>query len=210
MCYPLELRHYSAKKSSAVLILAHGAGQGLDSPFMMHFGESLAQRGVSVVQFEFDYMRAARATGKRKPPDREPKLRACWHDVVTRVRKDMKPQRLFIGGKSMGGRMASLVADELSVDGLVCLGYPFHPPGKPDRLRTEHLETLETRTLICQGERDSFGTSDDVKSYTLSKRINVRWLTDGDHGFKPRKASGRTEQGNWSEAIDAITGFIDG
>ena len=133
MCYPLELRHYSAKKSSAVLILAHGAGQGLDSPFMMHFGESLAQRGVSVVQFEFDYMRAARATGKRKPPDREPKLRACWHDVVTRVRKDMKPQRLFIGGKSMGGRMASLVADELSVDGLVCLGYPFHPPGKPDR-----------------------------------------------------------------------------
>ena len=118
MCYPLELRHYSAKKSSAVLILAHGAGQGLDSPFMMHFGESLAQRGVSVVQFEFDYMRAARATGKRKPPDREPKLRACWHDVVTRVRKDMKPQRLFIGGKSMGGRMASLVADELSVDGL--------------------------------------------------------------------------------------------
>lgn len=210
MCYPLELRHYSAKKSSAVLILAHGAGQGLDSPFMMHFGESLAQRGVSVVQFEFDYMRAARATGKRKPPDREPKLRACWHDVVTRVRKDMKPQRLFIGGKSMGGRMASLVADELSVDGLVCLGYPFHPPGKPDRLRTEHLETLETRTLICQGERDSFGTSDDVKSYTLSKRIDVRWLTDGDHGFKPRKASGRTEQGNWSEAIDAITGFIDG
>ena len=210
MCYPLELRHYSAKKSSAVLILAHGAGQGLDSPFMMHFGESLAQRGVSVVQFEFDYMRAARATGKRKPPDREPNLRACWHDVVTRVRKDMKPQRLFIGGKSMGGRMASLVADELSVDGLVCLGYPFHPPGKPDRLRTEHLETLKTRTLICQGERDSFGTSDDVKSYTLSKRIDVRWLTDGDHGFKPRKASGRTEQGNWSEAIDAITGFIDG
>ena len=210
MSYPLELRHYAAKKSSSVLVLAHGAGQGMDSPFMVHFGESIAQRGVSVVQFEFEYMRTVRATGKRKPPDREPKLRACWHDVVAQVRKDMKPQQLFIGGKSMGGRMASLVADELSVDGLVCLGYPFYPPGKPDRLRTEHLETIRTRTVICQGERDPFGTFDDVESYTLSKRIDVRWLTDGDHGFKPRKASGRTEQDNWSDAIDMLLGFIDG
>ena len=210
MSYPLELRHYTAKKSSSVLVLAHGAGQGMDSPFMVHFGESIAQRGVSVVQFEFEYMRTARATGKRKPPDREPKLRACWHNVVAQVRKDIKPKQLFIGGKSMGGRMASLVADELSVDGLVCLGYPFHPPGKPDRLRTEHLETIRTQTIICQGERDPFGTFDDVESYTLSKRIDVRWLTDGDHGFKPRKASGRTEQDNWSEVIDMLLGFIDG
>lgn len=99
---------------------------------------------------------------------------------------------LVIGGKSMGGRVASMVADELHRDGkaagLLCLGYPFHPPGRPDRPRTRHLETLETPALICQGTRDPFGTREDVESYRLSDRIGILWLEDGDHDFSPRKS----------------------
>ena len=118
------------------------------------------------------------------------------------------PEQLVIGGKSMGGRIASLVAGEAGVAGLVCLGYPFHPVGKPDQLRTQHLETIKTPTLILQGERDSFGSRDDVAGYKLSPAVQIRWLADGDHSFKPRKKSGRTEQQNWEEAINEITAFV--
>lgn len=204
--HPLELRRFGGGEDT-LLVLAHGAGQGMDSPFMERFGAGLAQRGLGVVQFEFDYMRAARAAGKRKPPDREPKLLACWRSVVATLRESERSGRLLIGGKSMGGRMASLVADELAVDGLVCLGYPFHPPGKPERTRTAHLEALATPTLVCQGERDPFGNRDDVAGYSLAAGIEVLWLGDGDHGFKPRKSSGLTEAGNHELAMDAIVRF---
>ena len=115
----------------------------------------------------------------------------------------------------MGGRMASMYAGELEtngtpVKGIVCLGYPFHPPGKPEKLRTEHFISLKTPTLICQGERDTFGTQEDVKSYKLSKSIRYHWLADGDHNFKPRKKSGFTEQRNWISAMDAIALFAGG
>ena len=108
----------------------------------------------------------------------------------------------------MGGRIASLVADEAGVAGLICLGYPFHPPGKPDKLRVDHLKTLKTPTLMLQGERDPFGNREDVKGYRLARTIQTHWLTDGDHGFKPRKASGRTEEENWNEAMNAIVAFV--
>ena len=108
----------------------------------------------------------------------------------------------------MGGRVASLIADEAGVKGLVCLGYPFHPPGKPDRLRTEHLAPLATPALIVQGERDPFGGRDEVESYDLSPAITVTWMPDGDHGFKPRKASGRTERENLDDAIAAVAEFV--
>jgi predicted alpha/beta-hydrolase family hydrolase len=120
----------------------------------------------------------------------------------------VKSEHLFIGGKSMGGRIASLIADEAKVAGLVCLGYPFHPTGKPEQLRVEHLKSIRTPTLIVQGERDPFGTCDEVSKYKLSKRVRVHWLTDGDHSFKPRKASGRTLEENWEEGIDAVASFI--
>ena len=116
--------------------------------------------------------------------------------------------RLLIGGKSMGGRIASMVADETGVSGLICLGYPFHPPGSPSRTRTEHLEALRTPTLILQGTRDSFGLPDEVAKYRLSSAIEIEWLEDGDHSFKPRAASGRTEEQNLSEAIARMTAFI--
>ena len=179
----------------------------MDSAWMNDLSALLNERGIAVARFEFDYM-AGRRDGRRKPPPRGDTLTGEFLDAVANVKRT---GRLFIGGKSMGGRVASMVADELtetgSISGLVCLGYPFHPPGKPEQLRTAHLETLVTPTLICQGTRDVFGTVEEVPDYTLSPAIQFHWLEDGDHGFKPRKASGRTEGQNLAEAADAIAAF---
>ena len=177
----------------------------MDSPFMQAFAEGLATRGLRAARFEFPYMVERRNTGKKMPPNRAPILMQTWHAVIDGLGP---PERLIIGGKSMGGRMASLVADEAGVAGLVCLGYPFHAPGKPPGPnRLEHLETLKTPTLICQGTRDTLGTIDEVSGYDLSPAIKVHWVEDGDHGLKPRKKSGRTEQQNWEEALDTIANF---
>jgi predicted alpha/beta-hydrolase family hydrolase len=135
-----------------------------------------------------------------------PVLRDSWRAVIDRLGR----QRLVIGGKSMGGRIASMVADEAQVRGLVCLGYPFHPPGRPQQLRIEHLQGLMTPALICQGERDPFGRREEVAGYALSAAVRLHWLADGDHGFKPRKASGYREQDNWAEAAAAIVRFTRG
>jgi predicted alpha/beta-hydrolase family hydrolase len=199
-----ELLFEGPEEAPRTVALAHGAGAGMDTPFMSAFAVGLAGHGIRVARFEFPYMAAHRRSGKRGPPDREPVLREAWLKVVAKL----GPKGLVIGGKSMGGRIASLVADEAGVNGLVCLGYPFHPVGKPDRLRVEHLRTIDTPTLILQGERDTFGTRDEVGTYTLSPAIRVKWLTDGDHSFKPRKSSGRTEQQNWEEAIGEIVAFL--
>jgi len=141
------------------LILAHGAGQGMESSFMAYIAGTLARAGgVRVVRFEFPYMAEMRRTGNRKPPNREPVLLEHWNLVIDHeLSAGTDARRLLIGGKSLGGRMASLIADERGAAALVCLGYPFHPPGKSDRLRTEHLRVLRTPTLICQGTRDTFG-----------------------------------------------------
>jgi uncharacterized protein len=186
------------------IALAHGAGAGMDSPFLAAMAKGLAERGFRVARFEFPYM-AARRTGKKRPPDREPVLRDAWLWVVA----ELGPDGLVIGGKSMGGRIASLIADEAKVAGLVCLGYPFHPVGKPEQLRVEHLRTIKTPTLILQGARDPFGSPAEVAGYSLSRKVKVRWLEDGDHSFKPRRASGRSEQANLAEAIDAVVAFVD-
>ena len=194
------------------LVLAHGAGAPMDSPFMAQIAAGLGDLGLRVARFEFPYMAGARATGKKRPPDRAPVLLESWRSAVAELAETTKTPdlaaNLAIGGKSLGGRMASLVADELGVRALVCLGYPFHPPGKPDRLRTEHLEAMTTRALILQGERDPFGTVDDVAGYDLSDTIRVDWLPDGDHSFKPRVRSGHTEEGNLERAIEKTVGFV--
>ena len=199
-----ELLNDGPKKAKRSIALAHGAGSGMDTPFMNFFATGLANRGFRVVRFEYPYMASQRLTGKKKSPDREPVLRDTWLKVVEKLGRE----RLVIGGKSMGGRMASLIADEAGVAGLVCLGYPFHPVGKPDRLRIEHLRTIKTPTLILQGERDPFGDREEVPGYSLSPAIQIEWLKDGDHSFKPRKSSGRTEQQNWEAAIDVIETFL--
>jgi predicted alpha/beta-hydrolase family hydrolase len=199
-----ELRMDGPPDSSFRLILAHGAGAGMDSTFMRKVAEWLGERGVYSVRFEFPYM-AARRTGKRGPPDRTKVLLQTWRDVVAEIGN---PTRTCIGGKSMGGRMASMVADELSVAGLVCLGYPFHPPGQPAKLRTEHLATLQTPTLIVQGSRDTFGTEEEIATYTLSPAIRVLSLADGDHSLVPRRASGYTPADHIETALQAVEQFV--
>ena len=176
----------------------------MKTPFMIAIAEALGKSGHRVARFEFPYMAERNAGGKGRPPDREPVLRETWLKLV----EVLGPERLVIGGKSMGGRMASLVADEAGVAGLVCLGYPFHPVGKPMQLRVEHLRTLKTPALIVQGERDPFGTQAEVETYKLPSVIRIRWLTDGEHSFKPRKKSGVTEEQNLQAAVDAINSFV--
>lgn len=183
------------------VVLAHGAGAPMDSPFMNTMARGLAAEGLRVARFEFPYMRARREEKRNKPPDREPVLRQAWLDAVAELGGG---ERLVIGGKSMGGRFASMVADEAGVRGLACLGYPFHPPGQPGKLRVAHLEHLKTPALIIQGTRDPFGTREEVAGYKLSPAIRFVWLEDGDHSFKPRASSGKTEREHLETAVRAV------
>jgi len=184
--------------------LTHGAGAPMDTPFMAAFADQLAGRGWRVARFEFDYMAARRQDGRKRPPSGQAALLQEWRDVI----EELGAETLVIGGKSLGGRMASMVADDSGVRGLVCLGYPFHLPGRPEKLRTAHLADLRTPCLIVQGTRDPFGTAEDVGTYDLSGAIRLHWAEDGDHGLKPRKASGRTEAQNWQDAVTAIDSFL--
>ena len=192
-----------------VLILAHGAGAGMDTPFLSCMSETIAAHGVQVARFEFAYMQKRRETGKRTPPSRAEKLIG---EYEARIREWSARAPVFIGGKSMGGRIASMLADELHgeglVAGLVCLGYPFHPPGRPENLRVDHLKVLKTPALICQGERDPFGRHDEVETYGLSDAIRLHWACDGDHDLKPRVKSGCTWRDNMKEAAKAAGEFI--
>jgi uncharacterized protein len=201
-----ELIFDGPEGAAHTVVLAHGAGAPMDSPFLNRFAGGLAARGIRVARFEFTYMRARRTGGRRTAPDRQPVLREAWLSVIERLGGG---SRLVIGGKSLGGRIASLVADEAAARGLLCLGYPFHPPGRPDRLRTKHLETLRTPALILQGTRDPFGSPEDVATYGLAPSIRVGWVPDGDHSFKPRASSGRTESQNLEEAISAAADFCE-
>ena len=187
------------------LALAHGAGAPMDTPFMDAFAAGIAARGYRVARFEFPYMAERRETGRKRPPDRQPVLVDTWRQAIAAL----GPENLVVGGKSMGGRMASLIADEVGVRGLVCLGYPFHPPGKPEKTRTAHLEALTTPCLIVQGERDPMGTTADVAGYRLAPSIDLCWLPDGNHDLRPRKASGRTEAENWADGVAAVADFLD-
>ncbi len=205
MPYEPELIFDGPNGASTTIALAHGAGAGMDSPFMQALATGLAGHGLRVARFEFPYVADCRKTGRRRPPDREAVLKESWLKVV----EILGQERLVIGGKSMGGRIASLIADELEIQGLVCLGYPFHPVGQPGRLRVQHLQTVRTPTLILQGTRDPFGNQRDVREYRLSQAVQLHWLEDGDHSFKPRQSSGRTQEQNWKEAIDQVAAFVD-
>jgi hypothetical protein len=178
----------------------------MDSPFMAAFAEGIATAGIRVARFEFPYMAGRRTGGTKRPPDRQPVLLETWTHVI----EHFGPEHLIIGGKSMGGRMASLVADAAGVRGLVCLGYPFHPPGRPEKTRTAHLEGLKTPSLVLQGTRDALGGRETVEGYRLSPAIRIHWLEDGNHDLVPRKKSGRTGPENWSEAIAEVVAFIAG
>lgn len=197
------------KTPIATLLLAHGAGAPMDSPFMEAFAKGLSGKRVRVVRFEFAYMDKRRREGTKRPPDRMPTLMACFREVALSL-----PKRgpLFVGGKSMGSRVAVQIADALAgerpLQGVVALGYPFHPPRRPDKLRTDALRSLETRCLIVQGTRDALGDRAEVDHYALPKHVTVHWIEDGDHSFAPRRASGRTSAQNLDAAIDRVADFV--
>ena len=201
----IDLKFNGTHDHPCDIVLAHGAGQPMDSPFMNVFAEGLADHGFRIARFEFPYMAARRTTGVKKGPDRPDVLLQTWKDVMRGLGES---GQIVIGGKSMGGRIASMVADEVGARGVVCLGYPFHPAGRPEKTRVAHLEALQTPALIVQGTRDSMGKPEEVAGYELSTAIDIHWVEDGDHSFKPRKSSGRTEAEAWQEAIDRIAAFV--
>jgi uncharacterized protein len=185
--------------AETVIILAHGAGQGMASPFMTFFHTELEARGFKCVLFNFDYMEQ-----KRKMPDPQPKLQARYRSVVAEVMDKYHPKRLFIGGKSMGGRVASYIASGLpELNGLIFLGYPLHPPGKPDQLRDSHLYELTIPMLFISGTKDTFATKDllDKVVKKIGSNATLSWVQGGDHSLK------RTR--NDLDSLQAAVGTIE-
>ena len=199
------------KDPKGILLLAHGAGKGAANPFLDTIAQGAVDSGVRVVRFNFPYMEGMLRTGKRKSPNSGKVLRKCFSDVVSHcIEIEQVPAKyIIVGGKSMGARAASMIADKHQVGGVVCLSYPFHPPRKPKPLRITHLQTIQTPTLICQGERDPNGPREEVQQFSLSKSIQFRWLADGDNNFKPRQSSERSLQENMADAVEAINRFIE-
>ncbi|WP_144394047.1 alpha/beta family hydrolase [Pleionea sediminis] len=186
------------------LLLAHGAGESAQSNFMNQLKELIEQFGIQVLRLNFLYMEKALKENKRRPPDRIPKLIEEFRNQIDTLNK--KP--IWIGGKSMGGRVATMCNDHNNVTGCIGFGYPFHPPGKPENLRTEHLTKIAKPCLILQGERDTFGTISEISEYQLSKKIHIESIIDGDHSFKPRKRSGLTQEENLKYAAQKAAEFI--
>ncbi|MGP4842662.1 alpha/beta family hydrolase [Marinobacter sp. 1Y8] len=191
-------------RAIATIIFAHGAGAPMDSDFMALMAEQLALAGINVIRFEFGYMQQRRLDGKRRPPPKAEKLIGEFQNVVATVSGMDANLPLFIGGKSLGGRIASLLAADINtigggVAGCFCAGYPFHPPGNPDRWRTEHFSKLAMPVRIAQGTRDPFGKHDEVTHHLaeqalVSPPLTVAWLESGEHDFKPTKASGYVQK----------------
>ncbi|WP_460236582.1 alpha/beta family hydrolase [Aurantivibrio plasticivorans] len=190
----------------ARLLLAHGAGAPMDSPFMEQIARLLADQHIDVVRFEFPYMAERRATGKKRPPNRQPELLDTWRMVFSQQQAATVPT--YIGGKSMGGRMAAIIANELACAGVVCLGFPFYPAGKPEKNRVETLQQIKKPTLVIQGERDSLGNKETVSQYKLAKSVAVSWLADADHDLKPRKRSGHSHEEHLIRTADWIAEFV--
>ncbi len=199
----MDLLWTGPESPAATLVLAHSAGAPMDSSWMNAMCSLLGDRGIRTARFEFAFM-AARRSGTRRPPLKAELAVGEYRDAVAEI-VAIAGSPVAIGGKSYGGRVASLVADELraagTVSGLVCLGYPFHPPEKPEALRTAHLIALQTPALICQGTRDPFGGQDEVPGFGLAPTIEVRWF-DGDHDVQPRA--------RLAAVADAVAGFVDG
>lgn len=195
------------EKPFAQFILAHGAGANKDSEFMQGIATRLCNKGIKVVRFDFPYMIAAREKNKRQPPNRMPILVNDFEEIIEAADKHLP---LFIGGKSMGGRVATMLTNYQGVNGVICLGYPFHPPGKPEKHRTAHLQEFDNSTLILQGERDTFGNRARVAEYQLADTIQIEYLEAADHSFVPLKSSGITAEQHLDLAATKIVNFMRG
>jgi predicted alpha/beta-hydrolase family hydrolase len=198
-----------SEQATAQLVLAHGAGAGMDTPFMNSYSAALAEQGIRVVRFEFPYMARTRLDGKRRPPDRAARLMESFLEQAGQAIEQRPDLPLFVGGKSMGGRIASMICDALPAVGLICLGYPLHPPGKLERLRTAHLYELRTPALILQGQRDPFGRPDEFRALGLPERIELIPVTTADHDFKPRRDAGVSHAELLRQAARDSRAFID-
>lgn len=202
-----------ADRRFARLAFAHGAGAAMTSAFMSEAAALIAARGIDVYRFEFRYMAARRESGKKRPPPKAERLSAEFVAAVNALlEQDGEPRApLLIGGKSMGGRVATLIAQSLfeegHIAGAVVLGYPFHPPKKPENLRTSHLTAMTVPLLIVQGERDPFGTRGEVEGWHFGPGIRFHWADDGDHDLGPRGGRGVTRRGNLEAAADAVAAF---
>jgi uncharacterized protein len=205
---------YSANKSNRLgttIVLAPGAGANQLHNFMRLFASGLASRGLDVMTFNFVYMEKGKGA-----PDQKAKLESCYRAVIEEATKHkaLKKNRLLIGGKSMGGRIASQVAaeGEESVAGLVFLGYPLHPPGQPDKLRTEHWKGIKVPMLFLQGTRDAFGTPDEIKPFIKKLRLpaKIYVIETGDHSFKVQKSAGLTQDAVYEKAMDEIVSWASG
>jgi predicted alpha/beta-hydrolase family hydrolase len=188
----------------ALFVLAHGAGAGQSHPFMLAVADGLASRGIAVVTFDFPYMRE-----RRHMPDKAPVLEQAFREAIVNARRWNAEAPLFIGGKSMGGRMATHLAaqgmDELR--GTVALGYPLHPPGKPDQLRVAHLPSIATPLLIVQGERDTFGTPAELEPVlkTITAPVQLHVVAGGDHSLTVR-GKGKAEA--FEDVLDVVAGWM--
>ncbi|MDO3385432.1 dienelactone hydrolase family protein [Gilvimarinus sp. SDUM040013] len=197
-----------AESARAALVLAHGSGAPMDSDFMNRVAQAFCQAGVNVYRFEFPYMHERRALGKKRPPNRQPVLIDSWTEALNQV-TERESLPVFIGGKSMGARMACILASIEPVAGVVCFGYPFHPQAKPEKTRLEPLQECRCPIFIAQGTRDKLGSSEDLASYVLADSVVIHWLEDGDHGLRPRVSSGLTHEQHIQGAVSAAVGFID-
>jgi len=200
---------YPSDRRAAGLVLAHGAGAGQQSRFMVEAGRALAARGITTATFDFPYV-----TAGRKVPDKAPVLEAAWRDAIAAARTDaaFAGLPLFIGGKSMGGRIASHVASQgvEGIAGLVFLGYPLHPPGRPEQRRDKHLPLIQEPMLFVQGTRDQFGTADEIRQLLpqLNPRVVLHEVMDGDHSFSVRvKIAGRRPDAVLADIFDAVARF---
>ncbi|HHC7358235.1 TPA: alpha/beta fold hydrolase [Vibrio parahaemolyticus] len=192
-------------ENGPLFVFAHGAGAGMEHDFMTTVAKGLVEQGIRVVRFNFPYMVKRSEDGKKRPPDRAPKLLEAYSEVIAHFASSP----VVIGGKSMGGRMASLLAEHELVAGIACLGFPFHPPGKPEKFKGDHLASIDKPTLILQGERDTFGKREEFDEFVFSQQVKVSFLPDGDHSFKQRKSSGHTEAGNIALAVEQLSAFIN-
>jgi len=205
MLYPASKR----ERAGITVLLGHGAGANQMSAFMRMVATGLAARGFDAMTFNFLYTEQGRHL-----PDPKARLEACYRAVIEAARKHkkLKANRLVIGGKSMGGRIASQVAaaDGEGIGGLAFLGYPLHPPGKPDQLRAEHLRDIRAPMLFIQGSRDAFGTADEIRAVIKKLRLpaTLYAVDGGDHSFKVPKSAGVTQQEVHETVMDEIARWL--
>jgi predicted alpha/beta-hydrolase family hydrolase len=200
------------ENAKALVIFAHGAGADMNHEYMEVLTHLMNEQHLNVLRFNFPYMDKRKLDGKRRPPDRMPVLIDCYQSLITNVKTDLP---IFIGGKSMGGRVAATLANNKlftgvhNIQGVICLGYPFHPIKKTDNLRLLPLQETQLPVLILQGDRDALGSKEEVNSYEISPRCQVHFFNDGDHDLKPRVKSGNTLAQHQQAAVSLVRSFID-